>query len=80
MKVNVDGSALGAPRLAGYNRLFCNVRGFRHGAFTGRRESAFAFEGELLAAIVAIDKAFSLGWRNLWLETDSTYVVHIFKS
>ncbi|KAL8463827.1 hypothetical protein ACS0TY_033683 [Phlomoides rotata] len=31
-------------------------------------------------ALYAIELAFDRGWTNIWLESDSTYVVHILKS
>ncbi|KAK2652591.1 hypothetical protein Ddye_012447 [Dipteronia dyeriana] len=40
----------------------------------------FAFEAELAAGIYAIDYAWTFGWRRLWLESDSTFVVDILRS
>lgn len=80
MKINIDGSALGSPGTAGYGGLFQNARGFLHGAFTGSLGTAYAFEAELMAAIYAINKAFEVGWRNLWTETITIYVVHMLCS
>lgn len=39
----------------------------------------FAFDAELATALFAIQKAYTMGWRNIWLESDSTYVVQFFK-
>lgn len=35
-----------------------------------------AYYAEIFAAILAIELAFNKGWRTLWLECDSTFVLH----
>ncbi|KAF1865677.1 hypothetical protein Lal_00021708 [Lupinus albus] len=45
-------------------------------AFFGITDSLFA---EVQAAIMAIEIANKKGWKNIWLECDSTLVVDIFK-
>ena len=35
----------------------------------------FAFEDELLVALVTINYVWKYGWRQIWLERDSSYVV-----
>lgn len=73
-------SALGAPGLATCGGVFRNSRGFVQGCFSIKMGIAFAFEAELLAAILAIEAAAERNWCHLWLECDSTYVVNLLKS
>ena len=47
--------------------------------FTLPLMSCYALEAELLAAVYAIDKAHAYGWNRIWLESDSTYVVDLFR-
>ncbi|KAL8530023.1 hypothetical protein ACS0TY_007193 [Phlomoides rotata] len=42
--------------------------------------SGFAFEAELATRFFAIEIACEKGWSNLWLESDSTYVVNVLKN
>ena len=79
IKVNTDGAAFGSPGLAGSAGVFRNCRGFIRGCFALPIGIAYAFEAELVAAIHAINYAWDRGWKHLWLETDSTYLVYLFK-
>ena len=38
----------------------------------------FAFEAELTSLMLAIEKAYEVNWHNIWIETDSSYVVNLF--
>ena len=80
IKVNTDGAAFGCPSLVGSGGIFLNRRGFVHGCFAIPIRLAFAFESKLVAAIQAISFAWDRNWRKLWLETDSMYLVHLFRS
>ncbi|KAK3184806.1 hypothetical protein Dsin_032092 [Dipteronia sinensis] len=40
----------------------------------------FAFEEELLAALMAINFAWQNGWHRIWLESDSSYMVQLLSS
>lgn len=80
VKVNTDGSALGSPGLLSGGGVFRNCRGLVHGCFALPLGSCYAFEAEFQAAIHAVEVALSKGWTHLWLELDSTYVVHLFHS
>ncbi|KAL8498892.1 hypothetical protein ACS0TY_022020 [Phlomoides rotata] len=40
----------------------------------------FAFEAELATAITAISLAYEKHWTNLWLQSDSSYVVNFLKT
>ncbi|KAL8479388.1 hypothetical protein ACS0TY_026313 [Phlomoides rotata] len=42
--------------------------------------SGFAFEAELATTFSEVEIAYDKHWLHLWLETDSVYVVNIFKS
>ena len=80
VKANTDGSAIGSPRMSGAGGIFCNARGFVKGAFAFNTGMDFAYIAELQAAMFAIRKAKELGWCNLWLECDSTWVVNLFQT
>ena len=80
VKINTDGSAFGTPSISGAGGIFRNARGFSKGAFAFHTGDAPAFVAELKAAIFAIQKASDCGWRTLWLESDSMYVVNLFRT
>ncbi|PON49250.1 Ribonuclease H [Parasponia andersonii] len=79
LKINIDGAAYGCPGLAGYGGIFRISRGFFKRGFAISISKAYAFEAELAAVIHAIFYAWDLGWKNLWLESDSAYLVSILK-
>ena len=78
--MNTDGSASGSPGASGAGGVFRNSRGFVKGAFAFNTGISFAYIAELKAAMFAIAKAKELGWNNLWIECDSTWVVHLLQS
>ncbi|KAL8506426.1 hypothetical protein ACS0TY_017346 [Phlomoides rotata] len=80
MKVNVDGGAAGSPdRLTGGGG-FQDSFGMFRGCFAASFGLGFAIEAELPTAFTALDLAFEKHWNSVWLETDSTYVVHVLKA
>ncbi|XP_057790991.1 uncharacterized protein LOC131008108 [Salvia miltiorrhiza] len=78
IKVNTDGSALGAPGKIAAGGVFRDNHGCVRGCFHQDGGKGFAFEAELLAVILAIQIAHERNWRFLWVESDSTYIVNIF--
>ena len=78
IKVNTDGSSLGAPGPSGCGGIFRTYRGFVKGCFSVALDDGFAFEAELHAFIIAIEKAVEFNWNNLWIESDSTMVINAF--
>ncbi|XP_057779536.1 uncharacterized protein LOC130998119 [Salvia miltiorrhiza] len=80
IKVNTDGSALGAPGNIAVGGVFRDNFGWVRGCFHFKGGVGFAFEAELLAAIYAINIADNRGWRSLWIEADSTYIVNLLNS
>ncbi|XP_057775108.1 uncharacterized protein LOC130994090 [Salvia miltiorrhiza] len=80
MKVNTDGSALGAPGSIAAGRVYRDHRGWVRGCFHFKRGLGFAFETELLAVIYVITIAHHKDWRHLWLEADLAYVVRLLNS
>jgi len=76
LKVNTNGSVVGG--LAAYGGLFRDSLGTFLGAFSCNIGIASVFHAETLAFILAIDHAAQHGWRNLWLESDSTSALMIF--
>ena len=46
-----------------------------HGCFALSLGSGFAYQAEWVGVMTAIAIAHSKGWKYLWIESDSTYVV-----
>ncbi|KAF1896791.1 hypothetical protein Lal_00034492 [Lupinus albus] len=79
IKINSDGAAHGALGLAGGGCIFRDYTGNFKGGFAdffGITNSLFA---ELKAALMAIETTYRKGWRDIWLECDSTLVVDFFR-
>ncbi|KAI9166096.1 hypothetical protein LWI28_026195 [Acer negundo] len=80
IKVNIDGAAVGFPGVGGCGGIFRNCRAFVKDCFAIPLSQVFAFEADLLAASLAINFARKYGWRQIWLENDSSYVVQLLSS
>jgi len=78
LKVNTDGSVVG--RLAACGGLFRDSLGTFLSAFSCNIGIASVFHAETLAFILAIEHAAQHGWRNLWLESDSTSALMILSN
>ena len=59
--------------------MFRNSCGFFKGCFNFYLGNKYAFEAEIMSFIMALEFAHKFGWSNLWVETDSVYVVLLFK-
>ncbi|XP_057811822.1 uncharacterized protein LOC131026062 [Salvia miltiorrhiza] len=77
IKVNTDGSAMGAPGNITAGGVFRDHFTWVRGCFHYRAGIGYAFEAELFAVIIAIQIAHSRGWHHLWIEADSAYVIHV---
>ncbi|XP_057803117.1 uncharacterized protein LOC131018409 [Salvia miltiorrhiza] len=78
-KINIDGSVHGSPHLfhaGGVIRDSSCVLGCFH--FSAGR--GWPFEAELLALIIALEETVIHGWGYVWIETDCTYLVDLFRS
>ncbi|XP_057791222.1 uncharacterized protein LOC131008356 [Salvia miltiorrhiza] len=75
IKVNTDGSALGAA-----GGVFRDNWGAVRGCYHYKGGTGFAFEAELLAVMHAVRVANFRGWHWLWIEADSSYVVQLLHS
>ncbi|KAL8477241.1 hypothetical protein ACS0TY_029509 [Phlomoides rotata] len=80
LKINIDGSVVGSPGHLTGGGIFRDHFGMLRGCFAVSHGCSYAFEAELATAFCAIELAYDKGWSNIWLESDSTYVVHILKS
>ncbi|XP_057811426.1 uncharacterized protein LOC131025643 [Salvia miltiorrhiza] len=80
IKVNTDGSAMGAPGSIAAGGVFRDHWGWVRGCFHFKGGTGFAFEAELLAVIYAIMIAHHRGWYMLWIESDSAYIVRLLNS
>ncbi|XP_057811701.1 uncharacterized protein LOC131025940 [Salvia miltiorrhiza] len=77
IKVNTDGSALGAPGKIVAGGDFRDNHSLVRGCFHVKGDLGYAFEAELLAVITAIQIAHHRNWYYLWVESDSTYIVSL---
>ncbi|KAK3183936.1 hypothetical protein Dsin_031222 [Dipteronia sinensis] len=57
-----------------------HVSGFVKGCFVIHLGVCFAFEVELAAVVHAIDYAWTFGWRQFLLESDSAFLVAILRA
>ncbi|XP_057771087.1 uncharacterized protein LOC130990877 [Salvia miltiorrhiza] len=80
IKVNTDGSALGAPGNIAVGGVFRDKWGWVRGCFHYKGGVGFAFEAELLAVMYAVAIAHNRGWTLLWIESDSFYIVKLLHS
>ncbi|KAL8535021.1 hypothetical protein ACS0TY_010878 [Phlomoides rotata] len=80
IKINIDGGAAGSPGLLTGGEVFRDNFGVFRGCFAVSHGRGFAFEAELATTLFSIELAHDKGWNTIWLESDSTYVVHILKS
>jgi len=78
LKVNTDGSVIGNHDACG--GLFRDRLGTLLGAFTYNLGNSSVFTAEIHGFILALEYAAHNGWRNLWLESDSTSALIIFKN
>lgn len=76
LKVNTDGSVIGHSVACG--GLFRDSLGTFLGAFSCNIGTASIFHAETLAYILAIEHTAQHGWRNLWLESDSSSALLVF--
>ncbi|XP_058733948.1 uncharacterized protein LOC131605630 [Vicia villosa] len=78
VKVNIDGVAHGNPVTMACGGMFRDNKAIHLGSlydYMGEGNSELA---ELWATMIAIEKAVSLGWRKLWMETGCLLVVKAF--
>ncbi|KAK9911619.1 hypothetical protein M0R45_035515 [Rubus argutus] len=80
VKINTDGAARGSPGLAGFGGIFRDHLGCVLGCFAESLGNAYALEAELHAVVHAIHLASLKGWKSLWIESDSTLVIHFLSS
>jgi len=78
LKVNTDGSMIGGQDACG--GLFRDHLGTFRGAFYCNICLQFVFYAEVLGIIFCIEYAAWEGWRNIWLESDSTSALLIFSN
>ena len=78
MKVNIDGAARGCPGFTTCAGIFRGSRSEYIGSFSsflGVQKSLYA---EVMGAILAIEIAWSKGFRRIWLECDSSHLCQAF--
>ena len=76
IKVNTDGSCK-SNEVAGCGGIFRDSNAQFLGAFARSSYLISSTAAEILAVIEAIELAWVQDWHHLWLETDSTYIVHL---
>jgi ribonuclease HI len=77
IKVNSDGSVNGLMSACG--AIFRDSSGAYLASFSCKLQSTSALHTELMAIILAIDKAFERGWSKLWVESDSKVAIQVTK-
>ena len=80
VKINCDGAAIGSPGRAATGGLCRDFTGSAIFSFASPVGVRFAFEAELLAVSLAVDKAFQLKLSPVWIESDSFYVIKLLHS
>ncbi|KAL8494434.1 hypothetical protein ACS0TY_025300 [Phlomoides rotata] len=80
MKINVENGASGAPGILTGGGVFRDSLSVFRGCFAMTIGRGFAFEAELTTTFHALEIAINKGWKNIWMECDSLYVVQIFQS
>ena len=78
VKANTDGSVVNLNASCG--GIFRDFRGTFLGCFASNIGSWSVFEAELMGLILAMEFAARNHWNRLWLECDSSSVVHAFKN
>lgn len=80
IKINMDVSVTGSPGETGCSGVFRDWKGKVLHCFSFPFDNTYAFVAELKAGIFAIETASGRGWNCNWIESDSSYVVHILRS
>ena len=78
IKVNTDGSLIGTH--AACRGLFRDHRGSLLGAFACNIGLSTVFYAEVYGSLLAMEYAAQHGWMNVWLESDSTSALLVFKN
>jgi len=76
--VNTDGFVIGTH--AACAGLFRDHRGFLLGAFACTIGLSTVFYAEVYGFLLALEYAAQHGWTNVWLESDSTSALLVFKN
>jgi len=76
--VNTNGSFIGSHAV--YGGLFRDHRGSLLGAFVCNISRATIFNAEVYAFLIDLEYTTKNGWRNIWLESDSTSALLVFKN
>lgn len=66
--------------MAGFGGIFRDHLGHVLDCLAGSLGLAYALEAELHAVIHAIHLESKKGWHSLWIESDSTVVIHFLSS
>ncbi|CAB4302327.1 unnamed protein product [Prunus armeniaca] len=78
VKVNIDGSCKASGTCFG--GVFRNSEGKVLSVFASNQDKSSSTAAEVLAFLEAIRVAWVRDWKHVWLETDSSLVVHCFSS
>ena len=66
--------------MAAFGRIFKNSRGSTKGCFSRPLAEGFAFEAEIQVIIVGVSFSWEKGWKFLWIESDSSFLVSLLKN
>ncbi|KAL3534930.1 hypothetical protein ACH5RR_003391 [Cinchona calisaya] len=77
LKLNVDGSTIGNPGLAGGGGLIRRPDGSLITSFVNAFGIKNNLEAEILSLIVGLKLCLAKGWKDVWVEMDSLTVYQI---
>ncbi|KAK3223774.1 hypothetical protein Dsin_010799 [Dipteronia sinensis] len=79
-KTLVIKSVIWSPLAPGWIKVNTDGAAFVKGCFAIHLGQAFAFEAEFLAASMGINLSWKYRWRQIWPESESSYVVQLLSS
>ncbi|KAK9931811.1 hypothetical protein M0R45_019074 [Rubus argutus] len=76
VKINSDGTWKHDAGVGGYGAVFRDHRGYFLGAFASSLDIPSSVAAEVMAVIKAIELAWVRDWKHIWIEVDSSIVLH----
>ena len=78
--MNIDGTAKGCPGLFGAGGIFRLHNKLVVGSFAIPLGTRFAFKAEMCALMTTVRLAIQHDFSPLWIETDSSCIIHLVQS
>ena len=67
-------------RLRGCGGIFRTPRRFTKACFSWGLGVCFTFESEMIGFIIAVEETTEFNWGNMWMESDSMYIVNLLNN